>query len=371
LKHQLLLIMLMLSALFAQVACSASATADPNEIALVQTETVPQEAKISVEKCAQPVPGTLQLIYAAVGVCFLYPEKFGVFQAEDGSLTLYVRSLLNTEAPLATIRFTPLDGRPIQEVVPDYPSDAELATMSFPVIELGEEMATVFDNLPGQDTNRRVIAVHNDKVYDLMIARIGEDYGAVGEEAEDLYDLITGSFQFIGTEPNAPLLAGPECPQAVDGKDAYTNAEDGFCMLLPAGYTVDDSLTTGDGGTETAVYIGSLQDVTHAHLFITVLDAGGRSLEEITAEKAAGLEESVPGFEANYSFGTMLDGVPANQFDGVPGQDLSRQVVLVHDGRLFTFSFIPDDPDSAEAYAEMQTLYGTVLDSFNFFWSSE
>jgi hypothetical protein len=360
----------MLSALFSQVACSASGTADPNEIMPAQSETVPQEAKISVDSCAEPIPGTQQLIYAAEGICFLYPDRFGVFQGEDGSLTLYVRSLLNTEAPLATIHFAALDGRPIQEVVPDYPTNAELAAMSLPVIELGEEMATVFDNLPGQDTNRRVIAVHNGKVYDLMIARIGEEYGAVGEEAEDLYDLITGTFQFIGTEPAAPLLAGPECPAAVDGTDVYTNAEDGFCMLLPAGYTVDDSLATEDGGTETSVYVDSLQDVAHARLFITVQDAGGRSLEEITTEKAARLKESVPGYDATWSFGYMLDGVPANQFDRVPGQDLSRQVVLVHDGRVFTLSFIPDDPDAAEAYAEMQMLYDTVLDSFSFLWTS-
>ena len=102
----------MLSALFSQVACSASGTADPNEIMPAQTKTVLQEAKISVDSCAEPIPGTQRLIYAAEGICFLYPDKFGVFQGEDGSLTLYVRSLLNTEAPLATINFAALDGRP-------------------------------------------------------------------------------------------------------------------------------------------------------------------------------------------------------------------------------------------------------------------
>lgn len=40
----------------------------------------------------------------------------------------------------------------------------------------------------------------------------------------------------------------------------------------------------------------------------------------------------------------MLDGVPANQFDQVPGQDLSRQVVLVHNGRLYTLTFTPMIP---------------------------
>jgi hypothetical protein len=127
----------------------------------------------------------------------------------------------------------------------------------------------------------------------------------------------------------------------------------------------DVSLTADGGGTETAQYVDSLQDAAHAHLFITVQDAGGRSFEEVTAEKAAGLEESILGFDAIWSFGYILDGVPANQFDQVPAQDLSRQVVLVRDGRLFTLTFIPDDPD-AEAYAQMQTLYDMVMSSFSF-----
>jgi hypothetical protein len=258
-----------------------------------------------------------------------------------------------------------LDGRSIQEVIPDYPSDADLATMSFLAIDLGEETATVLDNMPGQDTNRRVIAVHNDRVIDMMIARIGPEYGQVGEQAEALFNTMTGSFQFIGIEPNAPLLAGPECPEAAAGTTLFTNVEDGFCLLLPDGYAVDDSLTSNDGGGETAVYVDSLMDSTHARLFITVDDAQGRTLEEVTTTKQAEIEE-IMGTPVMWSFGYMLDGVPANQFDQVPGQDLSRQVIMVHNGRLITLTFIPDDAAAGEAYAEMQILYDAVMDSFSF-----
>lgn len=366
-KHFLLFIVLMMLALSALVACNANVVADPNEAAPTKTDSTPEVEKVSVANCAEPEPGAHQLIYAAQGICFLYPDNYDVFQGQDGSLTLYVRSLLNTEAPLATIHFDALEGRTIQEVIPDYPSDAELATMSLLAIELGEETATVLDNLPGQDTNRRVITTHNDKVYDLMIARIGDEYGVVGQEAEALFNQITSSFQFIGIEPEAPLLAGPECPEATTHTVLFTNAEDGFCMLLPDGYLVDDSLIAEGGGAETAVYVDSLQDVAHARLFITVEDAGGRSLDEVTADKEAEVETALPGFDVMWSFGYMLDGVPANQFDQVPGQDLSRQVVLVHDGRFYTLTFIPDDPD-ADANVDMQALYDLVLDSFSFLW---
>ncbi|GIK56345.1 MAG: hypothetical protein HND44_06595 [Chloroflexi bacterium] len=324
--------------------------------------------KVSIADCSEAVPGAHQLIDAVQGICFLYPDNYDVFQGEDGSLTLYVRSLLNTEAPLATVRLEALNGRAIQEIIPDYPSDAELAAMSLLTIELGGEQATVLDNLPGQDVNRRVIALHNGRLVDMMVARIGDEYGAVGEQAEALYQMITETFQFIGIEPEAPLLAGPECPEPVVGTTLFTNAEDGFCLLLPDGYAVDDSLTTDNGGAETAVYVDSLMDSAHPRLFITVEEANGRSLNDITAEKAAEVE-AIMGSSPMWTFGLMLDGVPANQFDQAPGQDLTRQVVLVRDGRFYTLTFIPDDPE-AVAYADLQILYDTVMDSFSFLWQN-
>jgi hypothetical protein len=366
-KQKSLFHFLLLFTLLVLAACNVAGAAEPATQDNDAAEPIAEAPvdKVSVDQCAETTDGTSQLIYAAQGICFLYPDNYDVFQGEDGSLTLYVRSLLNTEAPLATIHFDVLDGRSIQEVIPDYPSDADLATMSFLAIDLGEETATVLDNMPGQDTNRRVIAVHNDRVIDMMIARIGPEYGQVGEQAEALFNTMTGSFQFIGIEPNAPLLAGPECPEAAAGTTLFTNVEDGFCLLLPDGYAVDDSLTSNDGGGETAVYVDSLMDSTHARLFITVDDAQGRTLEEVTTTKQAEIEE-IMGTPVMWSFGYMLDGVPANQFDQVPGQDLSRQVIMVHNGRLITLTFIPDDAAAGEAYAEMQILYDAVMDSFSF-----
>ncbi len=345
---------------------AADTAANPGDAAAVPTETGTVSDKVSVANCAEAMPGAYQLIYAAQGICFLYPDNYDVFQGEEGGLTLYVRSPLNTEAPLASISFEPLNGR--SDLVSDYLPDINLAVTTLPTVNLGSEIATVLDDLPGQDTNRRILAVHDDRVINIMIARIGAEYGAVGEQAEALSRMITDSFQFIGIEPEAPLLAGPECPEAAVGTTLFTNAEDGFCLLLPDGYAVDDSLTTENGGGETAVYVDSLMDSAHPRLFITVEDANGRTLEEVTTDKAAEIE-AIVGANPMWTFGLMLDGVPANQFDQVPGQDLSRQVVLVRNGRLYTLTFIPDDP-AADAYAEMQTLYDTVMDSFSFLWQN-
>ena len=86
--------------------------------------------------------------------------------------------------------------------------DVNLATVTLPTVDLGGEIATVLDGLPGQDINRRILTVHGDRVINIMIARIGPDYGTIGEKAEALSSTITDSFAFIEMVPDARLMAG-------------------------------------------------------------------------------------------------------------------------------------------------------------------
>jgi hypothetical protein len=354
-------------------ACASIAANDPANNAGDQATPIPEAtAAISGEmgaaNCPAAAPGEHFLRDAAHGLCFLFPDTYDVFQGEDGSFTLYQRSLLNTEAPTASFHFEPANGRTFDAVSEQRQGDYAIPDTEAQTINLGGQAAVMLDNLPGQDTNRRVVALRDGLIYDMVISRIGPDYGSTGEQAETLYRLITSSLQFIGIEPDALLQAGPECPEELAGTALYTNVEDRFCLLLPDGYIVEDSLITDDGDSKTAVFSNSMQDVSHGRLFITVEDAGGRSLEEITTAREAEVETALPGTDIMWSFGYMLDGVPANQFDQLPGQDLSREVLLVRNGRMYTLRFVPDDPDIGDAYAEMQSLYDLVMDSFSFLW---
>lgn len=345
-------------------AFAACTLAGPVESADAAGGRSPQD-KVSIEKCPTAEPGHHQLIYAAKGICFNYPDTYDVFEGEDGSFTLYVDSLLNTEAPIASFNFEPANGRPLEAVLGAYLPHVDFTLARPLTINLGGETAVVLDNMPGQDINRRVIVIYDGLVMDMMVARIGEEYGAVGEQAEVLFETIVDSFQFIGIEPEAPLLAGPECPEAVAGTFLYTNFEDGYCLLLPDGYTVDESLISKEGSSQTAVFVDSPLNTANPKLFILVEAANGRTLEAVTTDKAAEIKE-ILGSDAQWSFGHMLGGVAANQFDQVPGQDLSRQVLLVKDGRFFSLVFIPDEAAMGQAYAEMELLYDTVMESFDF-----
>lgn len=360
----------MLLVLLALVACNATAgqklaiqTTGPSVPTTAQSGAGTTVDELSVADCPEAEPGAHQLIDAARGICLLYPDNFSVSEYGDGiGYTLVILSLMgNHESPVIWLTFEPANGRSLEEVTTQRLTDYAFPDTQSQTITLGSVPASMLDNLPGQDTNRRIVAVHDDRVIDIVIDHIGENYGAAGEQAEAAYNMITSSFQFIGLDPEALLIAGPECPELVKDSTIYTNEPAGYCLLIPAPYTVQEI----DPEREIAFFIGTIQDVSHARLYITVEDAGGRLLDEITAEIEAKIETSTPGLDVMPSFGYMLDGVLANQFDQVPGQDVSRQVVAVHNNQLYKLTFIPDDP-TADAYAEMQTLYDMVMDSFSF-----
>ena len=100
-KHKLYLYFLFVL-LLVLAACNAAGGSEPavensGESTSAASETPAN--KVAVDHCAEAEPGMQQMIAASQGVCFTYPDNYDVFQGEDGDLTLYVGSLLNTEAP--------------------------------------------------------------------------------------------------------------------------------------------------------------------------------------------------------------------------------------------------------------------------------
>ncbi len=61
-----------------------------------------------------------------------------------------------------------------------------------------------------------------------------------------------------------------------------------------------------------------------------------------------------------------VGGEDAVVLDGLPGQDINRQVVVVHGDRLYHLTFVPASADYGDLYAQMETLYSTAIDSLAF-----
>jgi hypothetical protein len=139
---------------------------------------------------------------------------------------------------------------------------------------------------------------------------------------------------------NLPPAALANCPAEREGAQRVIDARRGFCLLIPAAYTVFNT-----NPNEIVIGKDSLLNVTEPRLSVSVTGAGAR-----TAEQAADdLVASMPGFELKRST-VDIAGQEAVVLDNVPGQDLMRRVLVVYNGRLFDLTFSPADHEQLEAF---------------------
>jgi hypothetical protein len=139
---------------------------------------------------------------------------------------------------------------------------------------------------------------------------------------------------------NLPPAALANCPAERDGTQRVVDARRGFCLLIPAAYTVFNT-----NPNEIVIAKESLLNVTEPRLFVAVTGAGART----AAQAADDIVASMPGFDLKRST-VDIAGQEAVVLDNVPGQDLLRHVLFVHNGRLFDLTFSPADHEQMEAF---------------------
>lgn len=147
---------------------------------------------------------------------------------------------------------------------------------------------------------------------------------------------------------NLPPTALANCPAERDGAKQVVDARHGFCLLIPAAYTLFNPNTN-----EIVIAKDSLLNVTEPRLSIAVTSAGARTAEQVAADIVA----TMPGFDSKPSTSDIA-GQKAVVLDNVPGQDLMRRVLFVHDGRLYDLTFSPAD------HEQMAAFYQSIVDNF-------
>lgn len=147
------------------------------------------------------------------------------------------------------------------------------------------------------------------------------------------------------------------CLREITGTRRFLNEVHGYCLLVPYEYLIGQP-----NRNELWFYKDSPLDVDHPKLIVKVQDTGGRSLEQLVDEFIDGYE----GFEIQRYANIEINGEEAVLLEGVPGQDLTRQVFTVHQGRLYTLVFIPDDKNQDVIYHQLKQFYKIVMDSFRF-----
>ena len=155
--------------------------------------------------------------------------------------------------------------------------------------------------------------------------------------------------------PQTGSIEGP-CVDNQEGVELLMNGDHGYCLLYPTGF---DVARTGETGT--TLFVDSLLNVEQPRADIRVEEAAGRTAEQAADEIQAGLE----GFEIERST-RQVAGEDAVVLDNLPGQEINRQVILVHGERLYNLSFIPADKNLGERYEAMEAFYTAVIESLSF-----
>lgn len=188
----------------------------------------------------------------------------------------------------------------------------------------------------------------------------GQAQGEMSQaETAALADWANDVYTRLRMENSLPqVAAGAGCPEPAAGEMVLRNDQHGYCLLYPAEYTVerpDDSAVV--------LVIGSLLNVSDPRLHIELADTEGRTLDQIADQVAA--DYSIPGMEIERSR-IMVGGEEAIVLDKLPGQDINRRVLIVHNDRLYNLMFAPASEDAGETYERMEQLYSLVLNSFTF-----
>ncbi len=181
-KDRLLIVMVVAS--FALAACG-----QPQAAGVAGSE--------SGGECPAAEAGMQTLTNEAHGYCLLYPDGYDVTQPNEDEIVFFVGSLLDVEHPRAMIIVQDAGGVTTTEAADELQAEFEGFDVARSTVMIGGEEAVVLDNLPGQDINRRLVVVHNDRVYDMMFIPVGESYGEISEQMEILYSTIVDSFTFL------------------------------------------------------------------------------------------------------------------------------------------------------------------------------
>lgn len=149
-----------------------------------------------------------------------------------------------------------------------------------------------------------------------------------------------------------------KCVRESDATRLLMNGVQGYCLQYPAEYDL-----AIPNESQIMLIKSSMVNVSEPSAHITVRPSEGKTVEQVADQLEA--DYAVPGLEVTRTSIT-IDEETAIVVDGLTGQDVNRQVVVVHGDRLYQLSFMPMDNTQEEVYQVAEQLYEIVVRSFNF-----
>jgi len=162
----------------------------------------------------------------------------------------------------------------------------------------------------------------------------------------------------VSTDTGSGQTVTGKCIRSSDEVRLLINSVHGYCLQYPAEYDVFHP-----NESEMKLFKRSMLNVSEPSVSIKVQPADG-----MTADQAAdGFLASYTLLESDVVRVTLeIDGEAAIMLDRLPGQEINRQVFVLHNDYLYQLTFLPMDESQPEIYARAEALFNTVVGSFNF-----
>ncbi len=173
---------------------STSAAAAP-EVAAVVTQA---KATNKIEaRCVRNSDETQLLINTVQGYCLQYPIGYDIAFLNGMEIMLVKRSPLNAEDPNLFIHVEPANGMTAEQFADKLTADYSVPglVVKRASLEMDQEHAIVLDGLTGQDPNRHVVVLHDDRLYHITFTLM-ENSPEVRAQAEALFNTVVQSFSF-------------------------------------------------------------------------------------------------------------------------------------------------------------------------------
>lgn len=182
------------------------APASPAATSVVTQAEVPSKIEAI---CFRNSEETQLLINSPQGYCLQYPVGYDIAIGNGTKIMVVKHTPLNAEDPNVFINVEPAGGRTVEQV-----ADQLIADYSVPGLEVKRESLVIdgeqairIDGLTGQDPNRHVVVIHNDRLYHLTITL--QNTPDMLAQTEALYNTVIQSFTF---HPETNLCT--DCPLA-------------------------------------------------------------------------------------------------------------------------------------------------------------
>ena len=329
------------------------------------SETV---APPSTADCPTPSESTRLYTSDAEGWCFLYPA----------ALTLQETSPRPHEATFVS---APLDPAAMESMVvrltasangpADGMNSGQYASawldLNMPgrdplekFIDINGQKAAVLDNLPGYAPEQGAFIVANDRRYQITLSPQIADAGEMAKLAQETWDTVTQSLVFFPPQANYSIIRPQDvCPSASGDATLHTNLNDGFCLLLPAGFAVDPNFTQRFiGGPEMGPVEGF--DSVRPSLAVAPFAIGGQTEAALTPISDQIDPASV--------VSTTIAGNPAVVYDFTGGPWRQRGAQILVGDSIYTIVAQPwDEAKFPQGIADIERLWKSVVDSLAFF----